>query len=316
MACTPTGAEIKIAFEPAASPHTFDASSERYRINWETLDKKSKWIWNPVLTGDRDVNSADRRTGPSIIQGQISLRLRPAELEDLAPKMLGGAASVVVSPFAGNQFDMTADVPYFGILIDRITQSFQYTDCKVAAWEIHAQASGLQGDNPAPVELILTILGKAVTLGTAFPNEATLPLPTGANLAPYIFEDSALTLFGSARTKEAFILKVDNNLVPEYNGSLTPTDICPNGQRTVQLRTRHPFVSGNLGLIGNGDTAAAGIIDFTSGNLRSQFNIPALQELDVHPNARGPQQIKQFTDLWGATDGVDTAVWFVNDETA
>lgn len=311
MTCGANGALARICFEPGASPHTFDTNSEPYSIIQENVRLVSNWIEDPGLTGSRSVQYTQRRRGPSWIQGRIRMRMRPAELDLLLPRILG-ASEVPV-----DTFNVANDVPTFGILIDRVTQTFQYRDCKVARCIITGRSSALQGDNPQPIELTLDILGRSRVLGTSYP---ALTLGSTAPYLPYIFEEGAITLNGGARDLIDFQLIIDNRLRPRFVNSLTPVDICPFGSRMVMLRTTTPFTSSELNLIGQAEGGAAGSLVWTSSGtptISTTVSFGRLQTLDDNdPSINGQEEIPLITEMLASANGATNEITFINDPVA
>lgn len=294
MTCSIIGASFsKLLIEPAASPHTFDASSEIYQLVNEQLNKSVSYIETPDLNGSYTLETADLQSGPSYVFGDTTFRLRPDELATLLAHLIGNESPSGTFTLADSTLP-----PFCGLLLDKSADVFEYADMRCRRWVVRSQTSAA-GNPPQAAELIVSWIGKTRGLVTDWPGTPPTA-PTGEAMVPFIHEQSVLTLDGTAYPKMDFVLACDYNLGPEwYGGTLTPSDICPQGRRQIQLRVRHPYHSGTLGLL----SLASGV----DGNLKFQattsggtvsidFQFGAVHPLPKDPNATGPGKVPLYMD--------------------
>lgn len=273
MAEASQGAQARLCMEPGAAPHTFDASSEPYEFVSESVQKKGKILDTDGIRGTRSHHVARTRPGTYEIGGSITLHPSPADLDLLLPRILGAAE-------VADTFDLAETLPLFGILIDRVAETFEYTDCKVSKATFKGSSGGL-------VELVLEILGTMEVTGTTFP---ALTLDTSAAAAPYVFSDGVLTLAAAARKMMDFELVIDNGLNARFTNSQSATSITPQ-DRTITLKTTNPFTADEADLYGQAVEGAAGTLVLTNGGMSTTFTFAALQVPDMSPVVGGKQEI-------------------------
>ena len=279
MAEASQGAQAKLCIEPGAAPHTFDASSEPYEIVSEGLQRRGSILDTEGIRGTRSHQSERTRPGTYEIGGSITLHPSPADLDLLLPRILGAAESVDV-------FALDETLPAFGVLIDRVAETFQYTDCKVSKATFRGSAGGL-------VELAIDVVGTTEVTGTTYPS---LTLSTAANAAPYLLSDGVLNLQSSARKMMDFELVIDNSLNARFTNSQTATSITPQ-DRVITLKTTNPFTSDEVDLYGQSNAGAAGSLVFTNGGMSTTFTFATLQVPDLSPVVGGKQEIPLVLEM-------------------
>lgn len=125
---------------------------------------------------------------------------------------------------------------------------------------------GQKGLNP--ISLQLDILGKTST------ETATFNPTSVTHNAPYPFTAGTLTLAGTARAYDSFVLVHDNNIRKRFNNSVT-ADVLQNVRRTIHLGVSIPYTDDEDDLFTSnivGTTRAAGF----AANLaysRSNYNL-------------------------------------------
>jgi hypothetical protein len=269
--------------EPGAAPHTFDASSEPYEFVAESVRKRGTILDTSGIRGTRSHHVSRTRPGTYEVGGSLTLHPSPADLDLLLPRILGAAES-------SDTFNLAESLPAFGILIDRVAETFQYTDCKVSKATFKGSAGGL-------VELVLEILGVAEVTGTSFP---ALSLDTTAAAAPYDFSDGVLTLQSAARKMMDFELLIDNGLSARFTNSQTATSITPQ-DRTITLKTTNPFTADEVDLYEQALAGAAGTLVLTNGGMSTTFTFAALQVPDMSPVVGGKQEIPLKLEMTART---------------
>jgi hypothetical protein len=285
MAEASQGAQARLCMEPGAAPHTFDASSEPYEFVSESVQKKGKILDTAGIRGTRSHHVARTRPGTYEVGGSITLHPSPADLDLLLPRILGAAESA-------DTFNLAETLPAFGILIDRVAETFEYTDCKVGKATFKGSAGGL-------VELTLEILGAAEITGTAFPS---LTLATSAAAAPYVFSDGVLTLLSAARKLMDFELVIDNGLNARFTNSQSATSITPQ-DRTITLKTTNPFTADEADLYDQANEGAAGTLVLTNGAMSTTFTFAALQVPAMSPVVGGKQEIPLVLEMTARMSG-------------
>lgn len=273
MAEASQGAQARLCMEPGAAPHTFDTSSEPYEFTSESVQKKGKILDTSGIRGTRSHHVSRTRAGTYEVGGTITLHPSPLDLDLLLPRILGADES-------NDTFNLAETLPAFGILIDRVADTFEYTDCKVSKATFKGSAGGL-------VELSLEILGTAEATGTPFPS---LSLDTSSAAAPYVFSDGVLTLQSAARKMMDFELVIDNGLNARFTNSQMATSITPQ-DRTITLKTTSPFTTDEVDLYEQALAGAAGTLVLTNGGLSTTFTFAALQAPAVSPVVGGKQEI-------------------------
>jgi hypothetical protein len=300
MACA-QGALAKLCVEPGASAHTFDTSSEPYDFKYETLMKRPRVVGGNGIRGTRDQDVATTRYGSYPVGGRLALDVTPAMLDLWLPRILGGSETA-------DNFPLAESLPSFGVLVDRVTQTFQYTDCVVNRAVFHAKAGVGEGD-PDLLEVVLELMGKNEITGTTFP---VLTLSTASNARPYIHPDGVFTFASAAREIKEFWVMVDNHVQPRWVNSLTATALCPH-DRTVVVRAIGPYDSGNSNLYGQAIDGATGTIVWTQTGVSTTFTFGRLQAPINSPTVRGKTEIDMEITLIARATGATPSLNVTHD---
>lgn len=279
MACA-QGALSRLYVEPGSSPYTFDTSSETYEFLSENLQKKGTVVNTNGIRGTRSAHSARSRLGPYTVEGSILFNPDPAMLDNWLPRILGATENSDV-------FAVAEGLPSFAVLMDRVTQTFEYKDCYVNRAVLQGRSNQFGGE-PSPLAMSIDIVGKSRATGTSVP---VVALSTAPNSAPYIFEDGVLTMQSATRQIIDFTLLIDNNLLVRFTNSLTATTICPQS-RTVAFRCTVPYTSDTpVTNLLDQSTFAAATLAFTNGNMSTSIALAQLEIETVDPVVRGKQEI-------------------------
>lgn len=295
MADASQGAQARLCMEPDVAPHIFDASSEPYEFTSENLQKRATILDTAGIRGTRSHHVARTRAGAYQVGGAITLHPCPADLELLLPRILGSDES-------SDLFALAETLPTFGVLIDRVAQTFAYSNCKVNRATFRGSAGGV-------VELVLEILGMSETRGVAFPS---LALDISPKAAPYVFSDGVLTLQSAARQMMDFELVVDNGLTARFTNSQAATSLSPQ-DRAVTLRTTSPFTSEELDLYGQATAGAAGSLVLTNGAMSTTFDFAALQAAGLSPVVGGKQEIPLVLEMTARMAGATRELTVTHD---
>lgn len=298
------GALAKLCVEPGASAHTFDTSSEPYDFLRESLQKHPRIVGANGIRGTRDQSQERTRYGSYQVGGQLVLNIDPAMLDLWLPRILGGTESA-------DSFPLAESLPSFGVLVDRVTQTFEYKDCVVNRAMFHGVA-GVGDDDPDLLTLTLEIIGKDEATGTSFPS---LTLATGANSRPYIHSDGVFTFASATREIKEFWVLVDNFIQPRWVNSLTATALCPRDRRVV-VQARVPYDSGTSNLYGQAIAGATGTIVWTQGATSTTFTFGTLQAPIKSPVVRGKTEIDMNVMLIARRTGSTPSLAVTHDSTA
>jgi len=280
MACA-QGALARLYVEPGASPHTFDGSSESYEFLAERLVARRSWIRSNGIRGTRSMASERNRIGPTSVGGPILFNPDPAMLDLWLPRILGEAESTDV-------FAVAETLPSFGVLLDKVGNTFEYKDCVVSSAVLRGRANG-GGGEPEPLQLQLNIVGKSRTSGTSAPS---VTLSTASNAAPYIFEDGVVSIGGTNREVLDFTLTIDNRVRPRWVNSLSATALCPSDRIvafTVTVPADSSHVAGGSSLLD--PTIKAVTLTFTNGNMALAISLAGVQFDTEDPVVRGKTEI-------------------------
>lgn len=305
MSCS-QGALARLYVEPGSSPHTFDSNSETYEFLSENLIKKGVIVHPNGIRGTRSQSSERARLGPYTVGGSLLMNIDPASLDNWLPRILGATAS-------GTTFAVAEGLPAFGVLVDRVTRTFELEDCYIGR-AVFQGRSNQYGGEPSPLIMNLDIVGKDRNLDTAAPS---VSLSTAANSSPYIFEDLVLTVGGTARQVLDFMLVIDNHLQVRFTNSLSATDICPQG-RTVFLSITVPFAS-STPLTSLLEMATAGLatsLVATNGNMSLTFNFATWQCAVIDPHVPGKQEIVYKIAGYARMTGTTREIIAINDSTS
>lgn len=312
-----------LLMEPAAAPHTFDASSERYEFLYEDIQKHGRFIGGRGIRQVRTRPNERIRAGAYYVYGSVVMNVSPADVTTLMNKILGTAATGTGQTATPWNFVVATDVPYFGMLIDKVwdqgtgNTAFEYTDCKVNRAIISARSPSLnESGEPDLLTVTLQIIAKTET-ETAWPGSPP-SLPTDSHDAPYVMSDGVCTLRSETRELYDFDLIIDNHLQARFGmGSLTATSICAT-DRTVKLRAHMPWSVNNHDDLYDelNSTAIPGTLVFTNGSWSTTFTLGQCINPTITPAVKGKREIPYFVDMdvVGITttkeievDNVDTA---------
>lgn len=282
MASDAQGSQIRFCMEPGAAPHTFDSSSEPYDPLYENVQKIGRIVGGKTMRGTRSQSVERTRYGHYQVGGPIAFNISPRDLDNWLPRMLGANES-------SDTFALADTLPSFGILIDRVTQTFQYKDCMVDTWMLHGKAGPGDGD-PDLLELRLNIIAKDEVTGTTYPS---LTLPTATNAGVYVMADcSTLTLAGAARTMKEFWVVGQNFVQRRWTHSITATRLSPR-DRLISFRAIFPYDDDHDDLYGQSLAGATAVLTFTNSAISKAltFTFGTLQSPDRSPTVPGKQEI-------------------------
>lgn len=273
------GAQSRLYVEPGSSPHTFDSSSETYEFLSENLILQEEHIDNDGIRGTRSHQSERVRGGLKRVQGTIRINPSPADLDLWFPRILGAAEST-------DSFALAETLPAFGVIVDRVAETFEYEDCYVNRATFRSSEGGL-------LELELDIIGADEVVGTNAPSVA---ISTASNNVPYTHTDLVLTLAASARDVKNLEITIDNQLEQSFNNSRTATGITPRN-RIVSVRCTNPFTSDETALYAQAVAGAAGTAVYTNGGMSTTFTFGRLQVPARSPSVTGKNEIPLVLDM-------------------
>lgn len=159
-----------------------------------------------IIAGARVLRSAQWAAGNVDIEGDVGMELYQQGTGLLFRHMFGAVSTSGAGPYTHTftPGDLTDDhfTAQGGIPdVSGTVQPFTFAGCKVASWELAAQAGEL-------LTLGLTVRGKSLATGTAL---ASASFGTGAG-TPFTFKHAAVTIGGSAANVKGIRLAGDNGL--------------------------------------------------------------------------------------------------------
>lgn len=283
MSCA-QGSQARLWVEPGASAHTFDENSERYEFLYETMSEQTSIIGGEGIRGTRSQHFNTTRQGPKVVGGRLAMNISKAALDLWLPRILGAAESA-------DTFNLDESLPSFGMLFDKVTQRYEFKDCKVNR-AIFRGSMGEDGETQ-PIEMILEIMALTMVAGTSVPS----PSADLTAQSPYVFTDSVLTLDSVAREVKQWAIMIDNRLQPRWVNSLTATRLCPRS-RGVGVQGAVPFDSATVGLSAiDAIAGTTGSLAMTNGSDTTTFTFPALQYIRSTPIVRGKTEINLNLEL-------------------
>jgi len=219
---------------------------EIYEYLRHNIRKVGRIIGGRGIRGTLSRFKLRHREGASWFYGDIEMYVSPADLVTLLPKMFSD------TQVSGTTFSASDTLPYFGLLVDTDYNTFEFKDAKVDSWVLRSRAPQFREEGePDMLYLTLSIIASDRTKGTTWP---VSPPSFGTNAAnePYVFSDcdAGVTLSGSTRFIEEFVIVGRNFLYPKYGNSLKPHSLIPR-DRMIAARFRVPWNSDNNALDGH-----------------------------------------------------------------
>lgn len=261
------GVFTKLLFEPGASPHTFDANSERYELDasanpMENFQRHGRLIGSQGITGKIYKLKQRVRQGGYFVYGRIVMNPSPGALSTLLPYLVGSDAG-------GGVFTPGNCLNTFGALFDRDGYTHEFKDGIVSRWTL--QGSGISFKETGTPDL-LTLAIDCIFKDDAW-NSTAWPVPepalrTTRAFTPYIFQDcdGAFTIEGNDREVYGFQLQVINKIKPRWANSFTMSSL-PYAGKIVKLGLRLPFDANNDDLYPPSTDGAQCIIRFDLDNV-------------------------------------------------
>lgn len=301
------GAMARLYVEPGAAPHTFDSNSETYEFDYESLQKKPRIIGGKGIRGTRSQHSANTRLGAYEVGGRVAMPVNPIYLDAWLPRILGAAENA-------DSFAVADSLPEFGVLVDKVTETFEYKAGKVGLAIFHGEAGPGDGD-PDLLEMILDLTFKDRATGTSVP---AVDLSTATNTSAYTHGEAVFTFAGAAREVKEWWVMIDNHLHVRWVNSNTATLICPS-DRSVVVRARLPYDTDTEALLLQAAAGATGTIALTNSlntGLTTTFTFATLQPVAEDPIVRGKTEIDLFIDMHARMTGSTREIVVTNDSVA
>lgn len=259
-----------LAFLGADAPGTAVGSyTNMFEFVSESVKKQGVIRDTSGIRGTRSHASERTVADAYRVGGTITFEATPTLLDYWLPKILGAAEST-------DTFAVAETIPYFDLLIDRVTQRHVYANCKVNR-ATFSQSSG------QPLQLSLDIIGQSETVSaTAFP---ALTAPTDP---PYAFHHNVSTIVSAAREIISLEVTIDNQMDVRFSNSQTATSIMPT-DRNVTVRLVTPYTV--TALYGQTLLGSAATLVWTNGNISTTMTFGKLQFPDESPNVANKQEI-------------------------
>jgi len=315
--CSAMGSETKLIVEGGAGPRTFDASSERCGILMETLQRIQPFQGRRRITGDLSQYSTAIRPHSYLASGAIVMQASPIELDRWLPRAMwttptvGASASTYIVGNAADSFE-------FDVLVDRENGIFRYTDCRVAKLVLRSKTeAGQQPQNEELLEMIVYIYAIEEEVdGEIWPSPAPALVLDGA-FSPYNHSEGVFTVNSHVTKYREFELTIDNNLVPLFYNSLSPSCFRSQG-RVVSLRTESPFTTTTIDdaetLLNTGGAGSL-VLTHTADSFSASFTFPHLRNNYKTPTIRGRGEIPLELNLEAFRTGGSGELVVVNDFT-
>ena len=232
----------RLLIEPGQSTHTFDASSERYTFDSETIRRQTSMLELLGLRGERDKYYGRVTNGRYSVSGGLTMRPGEAGLAQWLPRAFYGAS----------EYDLDNSIPasaYFGVLIDKVADIHQFNDCVVSRCVFRGSAG-------QALTMQLDIVGMTETL-PAWPGGEPDEFTYATDELPILFNTGTLTLDDTEHYFEDFELTIDNAVVPRFGYEETAQTLTP-ADRVVTLRVNMDYESNFYGA----ETAITGSLEF------------------------------------------------------
>lgn len=304
------GQFTRFLVEPGSPTYTFDSSSHIQEFIGMGESYHGRLLNSQGITGSLRQYGDRQREGTYYVRFPLAFYPSPYDLDAWLPHMTGGT-------FSTDTIEFDDSLPYFGMLVDYVTDVYLLSDCKINRWMLEGRAPrmGEQGE-PDLIRLTLDIVGKTRTSGQSWPGTPPT-LGTGADKLPYVMSDGAMTLSGTARTAYVnwFRLTCDYGLFVQHGmGTLGANAICPT-RRDLTLQTQLSWNSTNesdLSIADEAGTAAS--LSFTNGNVSTTATITNVHQAGAMPAInKGPMWLNFKGKITG--DASNTEISFDNDAT-
>lgn len=256
-----------------ASP--IDTSSKALEFLTCDFGESEEIVFSEGIRGTRSRRGERNHTGLRQVGGAASMNPSPDELDTLFPFILGANEST-------DTFALADTLPDLWACVDKVARVETFNSGKIAS-------AIFEGSTGQKVLLTLNALFKSMTIGSA----GSYPAISIDARNCYMFHHGVLTLGGTAYDFNSFRLTIDNAITPEFNNSITATDLTP-GDRMVLLEIPElPFTTTELALLTASRGATAGIggsLVFTNGGVSTTFTFNDLWTPSVTVPVRGRNQ--------------------------
>lgn len=278
-------------------------NGEIYEFISEDLQANQQVLDTGGIRGTRSMPKERTRLGIRGVGGTIVLHPSPADLDNWLPRILGAAGS-------GDSFTLGDTFTKFGVLVDRVTDRYEYSGCVVTRADFRSQSGDF-------LELTLTIVGTDETKGVAAPSPAP-SLSTASNAAPYVFHDSSEDIelpVGTAREVFDINISIDNFMDTRFVNAVTTTSITPT-DRLVTFSITSPFDSDESDLFPQTSDQGPGRARFVNGNMSLQFDFGSLRGQRQCPVVNGKNEIVLRSDYVARSSADTKELSVTNDATA
>ncbi len=289
MATPAIGHQVRLAIDSALP---FDSGSKSFEFLSETMQRRQTIIDGGGIRGTRSHSKEVTRFGTYTCSGTIVMNPSHLDLDELLPRILGGAESA-------NTFPLAETVPEFYFGIDRITRGFVYEGCKVSRAVFSGSEGALltlsmdieaerEGSDNAGVFVETTLENGGFLAAAGIP-----ALGTTDDNAPFAFTDLAIVMQSLTVPIKSFELTIDNALIVDRFMNSTSRAHIPEGDRIISLRATCPYSTDEVTLYNQALAGAAATLTFTNtvGGAVLVFTLAALQVGAVSPVVNGKGEI-------------------------
>lgn len=282
MSCT-NGRQGKLCVEPGTSA-VFDNSSVGFEFLSETLTASEEKEDLRGMKGSRFRDVEDEADGTYDVEGSVTLKISPGDLNFWLPYILGATE-------VADTFDLAQDLPIFAVMVDRVasmgtSKTFEYHDCKISQAIFRAASN-------QPLTLELGMMAKR-EIKNVNPFPAGVVYPTDPVYKPYRSEDSGMTYAGANLPAQSWELIINNFLRRERELTIEATDFCPDDLE-VMFSSDTPW---------RDDTAprydideAAGALVFFNALATTIFTFGRMTQRKQSPNITAPGRIPWALNL-------------------
>lgn len=230
--CGSDGFHSRLAIDTGGSPAfaNYTSGSECFPLanGGANLKRRKEKINHPTLDGTREEQTEQTRDGIHFVEGDLNMYLTPAAFQAFGPRILGSAWDG-----SGLSIPTLAVPPEFHAMLHKDAYLYLYNQLRINSAVISGEVNG-------PLSMQLNCLGRArdetLRAGSLWP--AGLNPSTSV---PYMFEDCAITIGGTAYKWRRFTFTRNNNLGTRFWGSKEACGIKANGKamNTLQLVLPH-----------------------------------------------------------------------------